>query len=212
MQDRVFIQQPGLLTITSEDGSIYRGADQDWFPRQIQRWSGCGPTSASLLLCYLAATRPALRGLYPEGAMDLPSYTKFMCGVWDYVTPGHHGLHKPEMYVDGVAAYAAARDLKLTLKALEVPAAKTKRPAFEDCAAFIRAGLAEDCPAAFLNLSNGKVGDLDAWHWVTIIGMDGDMATILDSGREYPIDLRLWYETTKKRGGFVALDPEGTEA
>lgn len=212
MQERVFIRQPGLLTITAADGSVYRGADQDWFPQQIQRWSGCGPTSASLVLCYLAETRTSLRGLYPEGAMDLAGYAQFMCGVWDFVTPGRHGLHRPEMYVDGAAAYAAARNLRLRLKALEVPAGKSRRPSFEYCAGFIRAGLEEDCPVAFLNLSNGKVADLDYWHWVTIIGMDGDMVTILDSGREFPIDLRLWYETTKKRGGFVALDPEGTEA
>ena len=68
-----------------------------------------------------------------------------------------------------------------------------------------RAGLEEECPVAFLNLCRGKVKELDWWHWVTIIAMEGDRVTILDSGREFDIDLALWYATTKKRGGFVRV-------
>ena len=66
--------------------------------------------------------------------------------------------------------------------------------------------------AVRLGLFNGKVSELDRWHWVTIIGMDGPMVHILDSGREFPIDLSLWYETTKKRGGFVAVLPAEGQA
>lgn len=205
LNKRVFVRQSGLFTITGEDGAIYRGADQDWFPRQIQRWSGCGPTTAALILSYLAAIKPELGALWPDRAMNQPAFSHFMCQVWEYVTPREHGLHQPSMFQEGVRAFSLARGLTLEPQVLEVPAARTHRPPFEEIAAFLCASLERDCPVAFLNLSNGKVSQLDRWHWVTIIGMDGPMAHILDSGREFPIDLSLWYETTKKRGGFVSI-------
>ena len=85
-----------------------------------------------------------------------------------------------------------------------VPAARTRRPPYEQAAAFVADSLGRDCPVAFLNLHNGLEKRLDWWHWVTIAALDGDRAAILDSGAELEIDLRLWYETSKKRGGFVA--------
>lgn len=206
MQERVFIRESGLLSIRDGDGTICRGADQDWFPGQIQRWSGCGPTAAALILSYLAA-RPELASLWPERAMERESFTRYMCQVWDYVTPRQHGLHKPEMFREGVRAFVADRGLALQPRVLEIPSARTRRPSFEAVSAFVGEGLAADCPVAFLNLSNGKVAELDRWHWVTIIGLDGRMAYLLDSGREFPIDLALWHETTKKRGGFVRILP-----
>ena len=57
---------------------------------------------------------------------------------------------------------------------------------------------------AFLNLHTGRVKELDYWHWVTITALEDATAVILDSGSALRIDLRLWYETTKRRGGFVA--------
>ena len=205
LNERVFVRQGSLLTITGEDGTVYRGADQDWFPKAIQRWCGCGPTTAAVILSYLAAVKPELAGLWPERTMSQSAFAHFMCQVWDYVTPREHGLHQPGMFQEGVAAFAAARGVTLAPQVLEIPAARTHRPPFDEVARFVRSSLARDCPVAFLNLSNGKVSQLDRWHWVTIIGMDGPMVHILDSGREFPIDLSLWHETTKKRGGFVAV-------
>ena len=60
---------------------------------------------------------------------------------------------------------------------------------------------------AFLNLHNGRVKELDYWHWVTITALEDTTAVILDSGSALRIDLRLWYETTKRRGGYVACGP-----
>ena len=113
-------------------------------------------------------------------------------------------LTRPELLdirgPDGVVTRGA--DLSPALFA--VPAARTKRPPYEQAAAFVAASLARDCPVAFLNLHNGLEKRLDWWHWVTITALDGDRASILDSGAELEIDLRLWYETSRKRGGFVA--------
>lgn len=82
--------------------------------------------------------------------------------------------------------------------------ARTKRPDYVTVSAFLTAALRADCPVAFLNLHQGKVKELDWWHWVTIIALDGRRATLLDSGKELEIDLVLWLETTRRRGGFVA--------
>ena len=211
MQQRVFVRQPGLFTIRSGEGESFRGADQDWYPTAVQRYKGCGPTSAAVILSYLAA-RPALSALYPGRSMDQDAFVQFMCQVWDYVIPREHGLHQPSMFQEGVRAFGASRGVELDPQVLEIPAARTHRPPFEAVSGFLRASLERDCPVAFLNLSNGKVSELDRWHWVTIIGMDGPMVHILDSGREFPIDLSLWYETTKKRGGFVAVLPAEGQA
>jgi len=65
-----------------------------------------------------------------------------------------------------------------------------------------------DAPIAFLNLNNGKVHNLEAYHWVLITGLDLShpsivLAHILDGGVPLIIDLSLWLETTTSSGGFV---------
>ena len=205
MESRISLSHPELFDIAGPDGQVTRGADQDWYPDFWQRRAGCGPTAASVIFSYLAAVRPELRPLCPQRAEDRQAFTGLMCRVWDYVTPASHGLNRPERMAQGMADYAAAAGISLTSLVFEVPAARTKRPDFAQAAAFVRAGLEEECPVAFLNLCRGKGKELDWWHWVTIIAMEGDRVTILDSGREFDIDLALWYATTKKRGGFVRV-------
>lgn len=199
------IHKPGLLTITGLDGTQYQGADQEWYPDPWQRKAGCGPTSASVVLCYLAASRPSLGRLYPFGAMDQGSFTAFMGQVWRCVTPGNQGLHQPKWYADGVTAFAAERGIALSPEVLEVPAPGNRRPSWAEVTAFVRGGLDADCPVAFLNLSSGQTVGLDSWHWVTITGIQGEQVTILDSGRAFSINLHVWYKTTTMRGGFVRL-------
>ena len=46
--------------------------------------------------------------------------------------------------------------------------------------------------------------ELDWWHWVTITALEDGRAEILDSGNRLTIDFHLWYETTRRRGGFVS--------
>ena len=122
--------------------------------------------------------------------MERAAFTAHMVRVWDYVTPRFHGLNRPELMVEGMAAYAASRGVPLSPALLAFPAARTKRPPWEEVADFVRRSLARDCPVAFLNLHNGRVKELDWWHWVTIIRLT--------------IDFHLWYETTRRRGGFVS--------
>ena len=198
------LSRPELLDIRGPDGVVTRGADQEWYPDPWQRLAGCGPTAAAVIFAYLAKTRPELSPLCPEHVETRADFTAYMERVWEYVTPVHHGLNDPALMVSGMAAYGKSRGVDLSPALFSVPAARTKRPPYEQAAAFVAASLARDCPVAFLNLHNGLEKRLDWWHWVTIAALEGDRAVILDSGAELEIDLRLWYETSKKRGGFVA--------
>ena len=179
----VSIAHPAWMDITGPDGAVTHGADQDWFPDLWQQRAGCGPTAA---------------------------VTGLMCRVWEHVTPVSHGLNRPEQMAEGMASFAAARGLTLTPGLFVFPSARTKRPPYEQVEAFVRRALERDCPVAFLNLHNGRVKELDYWHWVTITALEDTTAVILDSGSALRIDLRLWYETTKRRGGVLA--PQGAPA
>lgn len=181
-----------------------QGADQAWFPTLWQQRAGCGPTAAALILAYLARRRPELAPLCPEDVTNRGDFVEHMCRVWEYVTPSIHGLHRPEMMRDGLTAYARDRGVTLSPAILTIPAARSKRPSFAEVSGFLSRALERECPVAFLNLHNGRVAELDAWHWVTIVSLDGNTAGILDSGQALDIDLSLWLATTRRRGGFVS--------
>ena len=201
---RASLSHPELLDILGPEGVVTRGADQEWYSDRWQKRAGCGPTAASVIFGYVARTHPELAALCPRDVSRRADFLELMCKVWDYITPVFHGLNKPELMVDGMAAYGRSVGLELSPALFTVPAARTKRLPYEDAAAFVAASLERHCPVAFLNLHNGLEKRLDWWHWVTITSLDGDNVTILDSGAELEISLRLWYETSKKRGGLVA--------
>ena len=197
------LSHPRWLDILGPQGEYTQGADQEWFPDLWQRRAGCGPTAAAVIFAYLAKAYPRLAPLCPEDVSRREAFTALMCRVWDYVTPISHGLNRPELMAEGMAAYARSRGVTLQPRLFSVPAARTKRPPYAQAAAFVADSLARECPVAVLNLHNGLERRLDWWHWVTITALDGERATILDSGKALEINLRLWYETSKKRGGFV---------
>lgn len=196
------LSQPERLDILGPEGAVTRGAEQEWYPDRWQRLAGCGPTSASVIFAYVSRTHPELSPLCPEDVTGREAFTALMGRVWEYVTPVFHGLNKPELMVEGMAAYARSVGVELSPALFPVPAARTKRLPYEQAAAFVTASLERDCPVAFLNLHNGLEKRLDWWHWVTIVALDGDNVSILDSGEELEINLRLWYETSKKRAAW----------
>ena len=155
-------------------------------------------------MAYLARRRPELAPLCPEDVRNRGDFVEHMCRVWEYVTPSIHGLHRPEMMRDGLTAYARDRGVTLSPAILTIPAARSKRPSFAEVSGFLSRALERECPVAFLNLHNGRVADLDSWHWVTIVSLDGNTAGILDSGQALDIDLSLWLAATRRRGGFVS--------
>ena len=209
MKHILSLSRPQAMDIRRRDGGRSHGADQDWYTLPWRRRAGCGPTAASVQMAYLAAQRPSMAALCPLEGREQGTFAAYMDQVWDYVTPGEHGLNRVEMYTGGVARFCRDRGVRLALRALEVPAGGD-RPGFDLCTDFIRAGLASDCPVAFLNLDNGAVKALDKWHWVLLSALEegdrGMLVTVVDSGRTFPIDLKLWYDTARDLGGFVWLE------
>ena len=199
------------MDIRRQDGTRSHGADQDWYSLPWRQRAGCGPTTASVQMAYLAALRPSLAALCPLEGREQGTFVTYMDQVWEYVTPGSHGLNRVEMYTDGVARFCGERGVRLVPHALEVPIGE-ERPGFDRCVSFIRAGLASDCPVAFLNLDNGEETRLDKWHWVLLTALETEgedvRCAILDSGEEFTIDLGLWYRTARDRGGFVCVPAE----
>ena len=205
------ILHPERLDLTGPGGTLCHGADQDWFPDPWQRRAGCGPTTASLIFHYLARQRSEFSPLRPEMGTEWTDFLEHMCRVWEYVTPRSHGLNRPEYMVEGMAAYGKAVGVPLTPTLFSFPSARTKRPPWEAVEGFVRRSLERDCPVAFLNLHNGVVKELDWWHWVTVTALEGNTASIVDNGNTFTMDLRLWYATTKTRGGFVCALGAGEE-
>lgn len=229
---RVSILSPQALHIRRGEELFY-GASQTWYPGFIARMSGCGPTTASNLLWYLAATRPECRGLFDGDGTTFDGMLKLMQSVWHYVTPGMRGVDRSEILSDGALRYGAERGIPLSARVLEVPeivsapnsAAERRishwdfgalrqtsgkeRPSAGSVRDFLSGALAADLPIAFLNLSNGGVPNLDSWHWVTLVAVDDKLqAEMLDQGRRHIIDLSLWLEATTKGGALIALEPQ----
>jgi hypothetical protein len=203
------ITKPECLQIAEDEGTAaHYGGDQEWYGEEWRRMAGCGPTSAANVTAYLALTRPALRGLYAGEDMRRSLFTAHMEELYRYVTPGNMGLNRPEMFTQGVEAFAASRGLTLVPHLFEVHGyLHGGRPPVQALAAFVRQGLESDCPVAFLNLTKGRVKNIQGWHWTTLVGADmedGRLSAIAsDEGKQIRFDLRLWYLSTRMRGGLV---------
>jgi hypothetical protein len=203
------ILHPLQLTITDDESSkAYFGGDQEWYSEEWQRMAGCGPTCAANVTSYLAFTRPSLRALYIGDDMRQRSFTAHMQALYTHVTPGSMGLNRPEMFAQGVVAFAESRGLRLIPHLFEAHGYQQRnRPPVEEMAAFVQQGLERDCPVAFLNLTKGRVKNIQGWHWITIIGAEDGAnsltAVASDEGKQISFDLRLWYLSTRMRGGLV---------
>lgn len=204
------LTRPELFTVVPEDGKPCRGAHKEWYTTEWQQKEGCGPVTAATLLAYLACTHPDLQALYPSGSWEHADFTRFMEEVWSCMTPGKRGLNSLRLFKQGISAFAAQRHCVVHFRELDIPRFRIARPSFSQCAAFIRTGLAADCPVAFLNFCRTAPDEPDICHWVPIIAMEtlssGEViCTLLNQGEEEHIDLRLWYQTSRVGGGLVYL-------
>lgn len=205
----VSISCPELLTVTDQEtGRSFFGGSQSWYADEWHRRAGCGPTCASNVLAYLALAHPGLRALYAYPEMNLADFARHMEEVYKFVTPGFRGLNRVEMYSEGITEFARSRGISLTPHVFAAPSnAKRNRPPVTEFAAFAQAGLAADCPVGFLNLTRGRVKNIQGWHWITVTAADAGENSLIaiasDEGRQISFDLRLWYLTTRMDGGLV---------
>lgn len=194
----------------TEPGSceVFCGSDQEWFPAQRQRLTGCGPSAAANILFYM--NRKKEKDCCGRNKSDL---LQFMEKTWKYVTPMENGIPSTALFREKLEYYAAAWNERFEFFILDIPAASKERPAIHNTVQFIKQGLRADTPVAFLNLDNGAEMTLEAWHWVTIAAIhysekqDQAWIDICDEGISKRINLGLWLETTVQGGGFVYLVP-----
>ncbi|NLI22526.1 MAG: hypothetical protein GX418_13395 [Clostridiales bacterium] len=205
----ISVSRPEFLCITDDQsGTASYGGDQAWYAEEWNRMSGCGPTCAANVTAYLARTRPGLRTLYPGDAMTKRLFAQHMEEMFRFVTPGAMGLNRLDMFIEGMERFAASRGVRLIAHVFEVSGnMRRDRPPADALTAFVREGLEADCPLAFLNLTNGRVKNLQSWHWITVTAAEAGegtlVATASDEGKDIRLDLRLWYLSTRMHGGLI---------
>lgn len=202
------VRSPELLHIA--DGAAVRyGANQEWYRSEWRRKAGCGPTTCSHLLCYLAATRPQCAPLFGGDGASRAGFLELMEQVWHYVTPGKMGVNSSSIFTAGALRFGEERGVRLRYRVLEVPTALHARPQMSELSGFLSAAMADDLPVAFLNLSNGSLKNLDSWHWVTLTAYNPQTGAALmyDQGERSVIELELWLRTTRMGGALVVLEP-----
>lgn len=185
------------------NGQDMSGCSQEMYRSSFQQQAGCGPCTATNLLDY--AMQQCLPGVH---SLNMPAFVEMMHQVWHYVTPGFLGVHRARQLADGIDRYAASNNLPFHSVRIDYPVIRSRRPSTDAIIRFLSDGLDGDSPVAFLNLSNGKLADLENWHWVTITAIfrspGGDLhAEIANYGTISRIDLGAWLRNTRLGGGFV---------
>ena len=186
----------------NHNGVAQYGLNQLWYSAFWQRKAGCGPTAAATLLLYLNRRD---NGPLPYQGGSIAAATQAMEDVWRFVTPGVMGLNSTGKFVRGMEKLAEHYGAPWTCRELRIE----KAAPLGETAAFVEAGLASDCPVAFLNLHAGEITAFEGWHWivVTALGVEEGRytATACDDGKQIRFDLGRWLATTEKGGGFVYL-------
>lgn len=179
------------------------GCNQSWYRKSFQQMAGCGPCAATNLIQYSSQQK-----IFNAPNMLLPDFVDMMHQVWSYVTPGFMGVHKTKQLANGIDRFATEHRLPFRAVRLDIPVFRINRPSQEKIIQFITDGLNENSPVAFLNLSNGRLTDLESWHWVTITELHRNseghyLVDIANYGLMTRIDLSSWLNSTRLGGGFV---------
>jgi hypothetical protein len=97
------ISDTNLLRIfDAETQSACYGCDQKWYGTEWQRLAGCGPTAVCNIILYLNHTRKAFGVKQVLGSKE--TALAFMEDVWNFVTPGRHGIPTTKMLYEAVLA------------------------------------------------------------------------------------------------------------
>ena len=190
-----------MLIFLKPDGELQLGCDQENYKSKWRRLSGCGPTAASNLFLYgmpdIGRHRTVDEGL------------EVMEEIWHYVTPRFGGgVSNTQIFTSGLSKLLTEKGKKFSVEVVEVPQKKEQRRPISEVRAFMERAIHNNLPIAFLNLHNGEEKQLDAWHWVTVVGIETSLKDemyldIFDGGKLISVNLDQWYDKTKKGGGFV---------
>lgn len=175
-----------------------------------QRRAGCGPTTASNLMLYFQ------QRLHPK-RVQKEEAIQLMQEMWKLITPGIMGVHLLSQFTKGFDAYLASTSFELQAHTLKISRAKERRPSLSEVVDFLISSFKADSPVAFLNLSRGSLTNLDEWHWVTLVGIEGEeegqgvSVTVYDAALSWKIDLGSWLESTTRGGGFISYRPSASQ-
>ncbi len=183
------------------------GSNQEWYLDSWQRTAGCGPATCANLVWYLSKTLDEFKPLFLCENNDRTSMLALMEELWTYITPTRMGVNNTSIFAEGVAEFGLDKGIKFKIDVLKIPVFPTERPDWNTVKKYLSYAFSNDLPVAFLNLSNGKLKNLESWHWVTLTGIDEETsaATMLDQGKRSEVDLKLWLDTSAMGGGFVCL-------
>jgi hypothetical protein len=207
----IILSNTDAFLIRDASGISYHGGNQSWFgsrSKEYHKEAACGATTCANILGYLAQTREGLAGLAPYELHDKGGFLSFMKAVYPFVRPGLIGI-MPADFTRGVSEYSGKMGFEFECDMLTVPAASSRRPGAERMYRFLSDAIADDLPVAFLNLSSGRVKNLDSYHWVTLTGIEEEtgMCRIVDNGRLLDVNLKKWLKRSTLGGAFVIVEP-----
>jgi hypothetical protein len=125
-----------LQVTDSNSSEIFCGSDQEWFPTERQRLTGCGPSAAANILFYI--DRKDNSGCCGRNRTDLLS---FMEEAWQSVTPGKDGIPSTAIFLEKVEQYAKLHGKTFHYFVLNIPTQQSERPSLSTVTEFIRQGL-----------------------------------------------------------------------
>lgn len=185
------------------------GMTQEFYSKKNQRMAGCGPTAASNMIYYLyknnRLTEKLGKKIFKERDFET-DIKKLMNFSWSYITPGVMGVHNTEIFRDGFKKIIDDYNLDLEVENYVVPAKITTKKTDEiilEARNFIKKGLDEGAPVAFLNLINKST--VDTWHWVSIVSIEGNTVEIFDGYDNFKEDISKWIKNRYMGGGFIRL-------
>ena len=183
------------------------GGDQEKFADPGMKIGGCGAVTACDLCIYLAKYR-GMNALYPFDPQHVTQqdYLDFGMQMRAFLAPRAMGIHKTEIFVEGLSAYLNSRG--------------TQPLPMQNIRGSLNYGAARDLicdqidrgfPVPYLMLlhRDNRFKDF-MWHWFLLNGYErfGDTCAVkaVSYGEWKWMDLQqLWQTGRSQKGGFVRL-------
>lgn len=193
-----------LRVLDNQANRVFIGGDQDWYPTEWQRRSGCGPTTVTNIIAYLTRDKNTT----DTTPFSKETYVAMMEDVWNYVTPTRGGIPTANLLLQGVSQLMEAKGYQYRSDYVDIIPSENSIDG-DVVKNFLIEHIRKDIPVALLTLDIGNEPALDEWHWVTIVGVDGQendiTVEIVDCGEIKQANLGLWLSTTNKGGGLAGF-------
>jgi hypothetical protein len=189
-----------------EDGARHFGADQHWYTNKLHGLSGCGPTTAALIMMYMAAKHPCCSALYQYGyPAEKNDFIAHMDSVRQYVRPGAMGLTDAGYFASSTAEFAKPKGVQLNSKVL--PRDAHHAEAFSEIKEAIDKGL---MPALLILRNPSQELDDFTWHWMAVTGYEDEKGSVFVStyAKEFELQFyRVWVQYKPYHADVVIFYP-----